>query len=76
MRAICNALATTTDGTISERFFLDLLRRSFSEQDAQRQLELAIDWGRYGELYEYDASSGQLVRDHSLGSQVESAPTS
>ena len=43
-----------------------MLRRSFSEQDAQRQLELAIDWGRYGELFAYDASSGQLVRYHAL----------
>jgi NitT/TauT family transport system ATP-binding protein len=73
VRAICNALATTTDGTLSERFFLDLLRRSFSEQDAQRQLELAIDWGRYGELYEYDAGSGQLIRDHGLVRRIESA---
>ena len=66
VRAICNALATTADGNLGERFFLDVLRRSFGEQDAQRQLELAIDWGRYGELYEYDASSGQLIRDHGL----------
>ena len=64
VRAICNALATTTDGNLGERFFLDLLRRSFGEQDAQHQLELAIDWGRYGELYEYDAGSGQLIREH------------
>jgi NitT/TauT family transport system ATP-binding protein len=73
VRAICNSLAATTDGTLSERFFLDLLRRSFSEQDAQRQLELAIDWGRYGELYEYDAGSGQLIRDRGLVRRVESA---
>ncbi len=39
-------LATTGDGTISERFFVDVLRRAFSEQDARHQLELAIDWGR------------------------------
>jgi NitT/TauT family transport system ATP-binding protein len=74
VRAICNALAATTDGTLSERFFLDLLRRSFSEQDAQRQLELAIDWGRYGELYEYDAGSGQLIRDHGLVQPMGSGP--
>ena len=44
VRAICNALAATTDGNLDERFFLDLLRRSFSAQDAQHELELAIDW--------------------------------
>jgi NitT/TauT family transport system ATP-binding protein len=70
VRAICNALAATTDGNLNERFFLDLLRRSFSEQDAQRQLELAIDWGRYGELYEYAADSGQLIREHALAQQL------
>ena len=70
VRAICNALATTTDGNMGERFFLDLLRRSFSEQDAQRQIELAIDWGRYGELYEFAADSGQLVREHALATQL------
>jgi NitT/TauT family transport system ATP-binding protein len=70
VRAICNALATTTDGNLSERFFLDVLRRSFGEHDAQRQLELAIDWGRYGELYEYDASSGQRVRDRAMAGRI------
>ena len=73
--AICNALATTADGNLGERFFLDVLRRHFGEQDAQRQLELAIDWGRYGELYEYDASSGQLIRDHGLVRRIETAPS-
>lgn len=70
VRAICNALATTIDGSLGERFFLDLLRRSFGEQDAQRQLELTIDWGRYGELYEYDADSGQLIREHALTQEL------
>jgi NitT/TauT family transport system ATP-binding protein len=29
--------------------------------EARNQLDIAIDWGRYGELFEYDAESGQLV---------------
>ncbi|WP_246144534.1 AAA-associated domain-containing protein [Actinacidiphila oryziradicis] len=40
---------------------LDLLRRGFSAADARRQLEIAVDWGRYGELFEYDADDGQLI---------------
>ncbi len=40
---------------------LDLLRRGFSADEARRQLDIAIEWGRYGELFEYDAESGQLV---------------
>lgn len=55
------ALHATTDGTLREGFFLDLLRRGFSAEEARRQLDTAIVWDRYGEPFEYDAESGQLV---------------
>ena len=51
----------TADGTLREGFFLDLLRRGFSADEARRQLDIAIDWGRYGELFEYDAERGELI---------------
>jgi NitT/TauT family transport system ATP-binding protein len=60
VRSICKALASTKDGNLDVRFFLDLLRRGFSEDEAREQLDIAIDWGRYGELFEYDADTGQL----------------
>jgi NitT/TauT family transport system ATP-binding protein len=53
--------ARTTDGTFREGFSLDRLRRGFSAEEARRQLDTAIVWGRYGEPFEYDAESGQLV---------------
>ena len=46
---------------------LALLRRGFSADEARRQLDIAIEWGRYGELFEYDAEDGQLA----LGSDPE-----
>jgi NitT/TauT family transport system ATP-binding protein len=61
IKAILRALQATTDGTLREGFFLDLLRRGFSADEARRQLGIAIDWGRYGELFEYDAEDGELV---------------
>ncbi len=61
IKAIVKGLNATTDGTLREGFFLDLLRRGFSDEEARRQLDIAIDWGRYGELFEYDKESGQLV---------------
>ncbi len=67
IKAILRALHATNDGTLREGFFLDLLRRGFSADEARRQLDIAIDWGRYGELFEYDAESGQLI----LGSDPE-----
>jgi ABC-type nitrate/sulfonate/bicarbonate transport system permease component len=61
IKAILRALRATEDGTLREGFFLDLLRRGFSAEEARRQLDIAIEWGRYGELFEYDAETGQLV---------------
>jgi NitT/TauT family transport system ATP-binding protein len=62
VRAIVRALETTKDGSLNERFFLDLLGRGFSEAEAKTQLDVAIDWGRYGELFDFDADSGELKR--------------
>jgi NitT/TauT family transport system ATP-binding protein len=60
VRAICRALEATSDGSLGEGFFLDLLRRGFSEDEARQQLRIAIDWGRYGELFDFDANTGQF----------------
>jgi hypothetical protein len=32
-----------------------------SAEEAQAQLDTAIDWGRYGELYKYDAQTSELT---------------
>lgn len=61
VRAIVRALERTADGTLSERFFLDVLGRTFTEDDARAQLNVAIDWGRYSELFEYDADDAKLT---------------
>ena len=61
IKAILRALRATSDGTLREGFFLDLLRRGFSADEARRQLDIAIDWGRYGELFEYDGEDGELI---------------
>ncbi|MFB7715901.1 MULTISPECIES: nitrate/sulfonate/bicarbonate ABC transporter ATP-binding protein [unclassified Nocardia] len=63
VRTICSALVGSSDGSARADFFADLLRRGFSDEDARRQLELAIDWGRYGELYDYDTDSGRITAD-------------
>jgi NitT/TauT family transport system ATP-binding protein len=60
VRAICRALEATSDGTLGEGFFLDVLSRGFSEDEARQQLRIAIDWGRYGELFDFDADTGQF----------------
>jgi NitT/TauT family transport system ATP-binding protein len=61
VRAIVQALAATEDHTLRTGFFLDLLRRGFSQQEARSQLDTAIDWGRYAELYDYDSDDEELT---------------
>ena len=63
VKTICTALAAVPDGKLRRNFFVDLLRRSFSEEEANVQLDIAIGWGRHGELFEYDADTRQLTLD-------------
>jgi NitT/TauT family transport system ATP-binding protein len=61
VRTIVQALAATEDHTLREGFFLDVLRRGFSGEEARSQLDTAIDWGRYAELYDYDSDDAELT---------------
>ena len=38
-----------------------MLRRGFSPEEARNQLETAIDWGRYAELYDYDRDEQEFT---------------
>ncbi len=60
VRRIQRALAHSSDGTLREGFFLDLLHSHYSDDESRAQLDVAIDWGRYAELFEYDAGRGEI----------------
>jgi NitT/TauT family transport system ATP-binding protein len=61
LRQMEQALKAKTDRTLSDEFFRDLLDEHFSEDEARRQLETAIQWGRYAEIFDYDAATGKLT---------------
>jgi NitT/TauT family transport system ATP-binding protein len=44
---------------VAEDFFLDKLRDDFGEW-AQAQLDTAVAWGRFAELFAFDAASSEL----------------
>jgi NitT/TauT family transport system ATP-binding protein len=56
-----NALRAKKDHKLPDDFFLDLLENHFSPDVARAQFEAAIQWGRFAEIFEYDASSGVLT---------------
>ena len=61
LRQMEQSLKAKTDRTLSDEFFRDLLDEHFSEEESKRQLETAIQWGRYAELFDYDAATGKLT---------------
>ncbi len=62
LRQIVRALGAKSDHTVPEEFFHDVLDEQFSEEETLRQLETAINWGRYAELFDFDASRRCFIR--------------
>jgi NitT/TauT family transport system ATP-binding protein len=61
LRQIRRALEAKSDHTIGEEFFLDMLDEQFSEEECQRQMETAVAWGRYAEIFEFDAGRRRFI---------------
>ncbi len=75
VRTIYRALRGSLDGTLPAGFFTDILRNNFGEEDAAKQLDVAVNWGRYAELYDYDAARGQIKREElGIGATIADAP--
>jgi NitT/TauT family transport system ATP-binding protein len=60
IQQIHNALARKSDKALPLEFFRDVLDEHFPQDEAQRQLETALNWGRYAELFSYDSESDRL----------------
>ena len=42
-------------------FFRDILDEHFGREEVQRQIDTALDWGRYADIFTYDSESDRLV---------------
>jgi len=76
LRQIRRALESKSDHTVREDFFLDMLDEQFSEEECLRQMETAVAWGRYAELFDYDAGRRRFVlpdaQDEEIAASEES----
>ena len=52
---------TKSDHTVPEEFFLDMLDEQFSDDESRRQVETAVNWGRYAELFDFDAAKRRFI---------------
>jgi len=75
VRTIYRSLRGSRDDTLPAGFFTDILRTSYGEDDAAHQLDVAINWGRYAELYDYDAARQEIIREEQgIGATIADAP--
>jgi NitT/TauT family transport system ATP-binding protein len=65
LRQIRNALERKSDGALPLEFFRDILDEHFSQEDVQRQIDTALNWGRYAEVFGYDSETGRLTLEPS-----------
>ncbi|HKV84043.1 MAG TPA: nitrate/sulfonate/bicarbonate ABC transporter ATP-binding protein [Ktedonobacterales bacterium] len=58
--AIARDLHAASDHRLPEDAVIERLEQTFSPIEARRQLDTAIDWGRYAELFAYDDDAGEF----------------
>jgi NitT/TauT family transport system ATP-binding protein len=66
LRQIRRALETKSDHSVPEDFFLDMLDEQFSDEESLRQMETAVNWGRYAELFDFDSARRRFVMPDAL----------
>jgi NitT/TauT family transport system ATP-binding protein len=55
------ALLKKSDHAMPLEFFRDVLDEHFEKEEAHRQIETALDWGRYGGIFDYDSERDRLL---------------
>jgi NitT/TauT family transport system ATP-binding protein len=72
IRWVIDMLRSAPDGSLPWKLFYTALSPEFPDELAERQLDIAIDWGRYAELIDYDDRDQTLSLDPSDGKTVAS----
>ncbi len=60
LRQIVQALQAAPGHVLPEEHAVNLLKPHFGEEEAQAQLDTAINWGRYAELFSYQEERGMF----------------
>lgn len=63
MRHIVRELEDSPTHKIDSKRILEELEEAFTGEEARRQFETVVDWGRYAELFTYDDSAGEIRLD-------------
>jgi NitT/TauT family transport system ATP-binding protein len=63
MRFVIGLLRDSPGHTLEAERLEEELRKAFGAEEARRQFETTVDWGRYAELFNYDTTAGELRLD-------------
>jgi NitT/TauT family transport system ATP-binding protein len=67
IQQIRNALERKSDHAVPLDFFRNVLDKHLSQEEVQRQLDTALNWGRYAEIFTYDSQTDRLLLDEASG---------
>jgi NitT/TauT family transport system ATP-binding protein len=67
IQQIRNALERKSDHAVPLDFFRNVLEKHLSQEEVQRQLDTALNWGRYAEIFTYDSQTDRLLLDEASG---------
>ena len=68
------ALESRSDHVMPLEFFHDILDEHFTETEVVQQLDTAMNWGRYAEIFSYDPESDVLSLHSPSHLGIEDAP--
>src|SRR5579863_260030 len=74
IQQIRNALERKSDREVPLEFFRDVLDEHLSHDDVQRQIETALNWGRYAEIFTYDSETDRLLLNAASGAPNQAVP--
>src|SRR5450755_1139078 len=69
LKQMNSALAGKSDHTMALEFFRDILQEHFSDADVERQIDTALNWERYGEIFTYASVSDRLLLTETASEQ-------
>ncbi len=74
LRQMHRALLNKADHTMPLEFFRDVLDEYFSEREVQRQIETALNWGRYAGIFNYGSENDTISLPVESDEEVSPGP--
>ena len=74
LQQMSSTLASKSDRAMPLEFFRDVLEEHFPDKEVQRQIDTALNWGRYAGLFSYDSETDRLLLHDPAGSENAEVP--